>query len=324
MKLKKLMMLFLLVSFICFGEDKIEPQKSYEVIQREEIDFLKTQLIKSNNKIDDLSKKIEAFESNKSGNLGLTYNVDQIYQNSMQYYDKTISHVKWIAGIAGAIISLLLTALLGSTWYIKNNNDKKLKKEKQEITKELDKRVERMWKENTELKEKIEKQEEEIERKTLELDEKVERVNKEMDEKIKTVEFNTELAMAVNKKDKRESLKNLKDLIKEYPEKEMVNFQLAYYLQQLGKDEEAIKYYEKAIRLEPNESVTYFNCGRSREILGDEENKKEEKDNVKIKKDYKEAIKDYKKAIELDENYEIAEYAKGKVEEKLKELEEKE
>jgi len=308
------MMLFLLVSFMCFGEEKIESKKPYEVIQREEIDFLKTQLIKSNNKIDDLSEKVEELEDKGENNLGLTYNVDQIYQNSVQYYDSALEFLKWIIG------GMLL--VLG---YLKWDGNKKYEKERKEITKELDKRLERMWKENTELKEKIAEQEEEVGKKTLELDKKIEQTTKEMDKKIKTVEYNTKLAMAVNEKDKRESLKNLKDLIEEYPEEEMVNFQLAYYLQQFGKDEEAIKYYEKAIELKPDRGVTYFNCGRSREILGDEEKKKEEKDNIKIKKDYKKAIENYEKRIELDSELELdfglAEAAKERVEKKLKELE---
>ncbi|MEI6855922.1 hypothetical protein [Psychrilyobacter sp.] len=67
--MKKLMMLFLLLSFICFGEEKTNPQKSYEVIQMEEINFLKTQLIKSNNKIDDLSEKIEKLEYKEENNF---------------------------------------------------------------------------------------------------------------------------------------------------------------------------------------------------------------------------------------------------------------
>jgi len=128
---------------MCFGEENIEIQKSYEVIQREDIDFLKTQLIKSNNKIDDLSKKIEKLEYKEENNLGLTYNVDQIYQNSMQYYDSALTDTKWLIERVGVIVSILLTALLGSTWYIKNNNDKKLKEEKEEVTKELDKRMEK-------------------------------------------------------------------------------------------------------------------------------------------------------------------------------------
>ena len=159
--MKKLMMLFLLVSFMCFGEKKTEPKKSYEVIQKEEIDFLKTQLIKSNNKIDDLSKKIEELEDKEEKKiaykddkgLGLVYNVDQIYQNSMQYYDKTIEFLKWLVG------GMLL--ILG---YLKWDGNKKYKKERKEITKELDKRVERMWEENKELKEKIAEQEQEVER----------------------------------------------------------------------------------------------------------------------------------------------------------------
>jgi septal ring factor EnvC (AmiA/AmiB activator) len=152
-KLKKLMMLFLLVSFMCFGEEKTEPKKSYEVIQREEIDFLKTQLIRSNNKIDDLSKKIEELEDKEENNLGLTYNVDQIYQNSVQYYDSALTDTKWLIKIVGGIISALLIIFTALVGIFKINSDKKLEKErnevrsegeklKQEITKKIEKILE--------------------------------------------------------------------------------------------------------------------------------------------------------------------------------------
>jgi Tfp pilus assembly protein PilN len=129
-ELKKLMMLFLLVSFMSFGEEKTEPKKSYEAIQREEIDFLKTQLIKSNNKIDDLSKKIEELEGKEENNFASTYSVDQIYQNSVQYYDKSLEFLKWIIG------GMLL--ILG---YLKWDGNKKYEKERKEITKECGQRM---------------------------------------------------------------------------------------------------------------------------------------------------------------------------------------
>ncbi len=109
--------------------------------------------------------------------------MDQIYQNSVQYYDKTIEFLKWIIG------GMLL--VLG---YLKWDGNKKYEKERKEITKEVDKRMERMLLENKELKVKIAEQEENVKRKTLKLDEKIEKTTKEIDEKLKEVEYNTELA----------------------------------------------------------------------------------------------------------------------------------
>ncbi|MEI0608286.1 tetratricopeptide repeat protein, partial [Brachyspira pulli] len=60
-----------------------------------------------------------------------------------------------------------------------------------------------------------------------------------------------------------------------------------YYLDQY---EEAIKDYDKAIELNPNNRAFYNNRGVSKENL----------------EEYNEALKDYKKALELDLNYDIA------------------
>ncbi|MBW5398273.1 tetratricopeptide repeat protein, partial [Brachyspira pilosicoli] len=54
--------------------------------------------------------------------------------------------------------------------------------------------------------------------------------------------------------------------------------------------EEAIKDYDKAIELNPNNGAFYNNRGVSKENL----------------EEYNEALKDYKKALELDPNYDIA------------------
>ncbi|MGB6130061.1 MAG: hypothetical protein WBG30_15050 [Psychrilyobacter sp.] len=316
--MKKIMMLFLLVSFMCFGEEKIEPKKSYEVIQREEIDFLKTQLIRSNNKIDDLSEKIEELEDKGENNLGLTYNVDQIYQNSVQYYDSALTDTKWLIERVGVIVSILLTALLGSTWYIKNNNDKKLKEEKEEVTKELDKRMERMLTENAELKKKAVEQEKEVERKTLKLYETIEQTNKEMDEKLKEVEYNTEFAIAINRSKNEDKIEELKKLVKKYPKKAEIYFELGIYLLNEKKYEEAIPNFNKINELEPKKNRGYAFLGLAYELWGDS---KKEKNCIGAKKHFEEAIKNYKEKIKLNPKSIMYKESLEEVEQKLKELE---
>jgi len=310
MKLKKLIMLFLLVSFMCFGEDKVESKKSYEVVQREEIDFLKTQLMKSNNKIDDLSKKVEKLEYKKiekitykdDKGLSLVYNVDQIYQNSMQYYDKTIELLKWLIG------GMLL--VLG---YLKWDGNKKYEKEKQEITKELDKRMERMLTENKELKEKIVEQEQGVERKTLELD-----------KKIKTVEFNTELGIAINKSEDEEKIEELKKLLEKYPKKINIYIELGFCLINKEQYEEAIENFNKVNEIEPEDASGHCFIGYAYEVWGEN---KEEKNNSKAAKQYFElAMENYKKSIKLKLSTSDLEALKERIEkmkEKLEELKDK-
>lgn len=354
MKLKKLIMLFLLVSFMCFGEEKIEPKKSYEVIQREEIDFLKTQLIKSNNKIDDLSEKIEKLEYKEENNFTSTYSVDQIYQNSMHYYDSALKDTKWLIERAGVIVSILLTALIGSTWYVKSNNNRKLEEERKviiidvkelnkETKNEVDKRVKRMWVENEKLKEKLVEQEKEVKRKTLKLD-----------EKIKDVEFNTELSIVLSESRDEERKMDLRRLIKKYSKNywDKIYFQLGWTYENSNKynailmyDEaiklnskyveayinrgkaykhiekynEAIKDFDEAIELEPNNEESYYNKAISKEKLG--EVKQENSDYKKAKQYYKEALDDYKITLELEPSHGIANQNKDRVERKLEELE---
>lgn len=304
------MILFLLVSFMCFGEEKTESKKSYEVIQREEIDFLKTQLIKSNNKIDDLSKKIEVLENKGEKNLGLTYNVDQIYQNSVQYYDSALEFLKWIIG------GMLL--VLG---YLKWDGNKKYEKERKEITKELDKRLERMWEENKELKQKIAEQEKGVERKTLELDEKIEGTTEEMNEKLKEVEYNTELAIAINKSKTEDRIEELKKLAEKYPKKADIYIQLGIYLINKKKYEEAILNFNIVKKLEPKIFSSYIFLGTAYEALGGE--KKKKNNDIDAKKYFKMAINNYNKAIKLDPNSIVWKEQLKKIEKKLKELEEK-
>lgn len=302
------MILFLLVSFMCFGEEKTESKKSYEVIQREEIDFLKTQLIKSNNKIDDLSKKIEKLEDKGEKNLGLTYNVDQIYQNSVQYYDSALEFLKWIIG------GMLL--VLG---YLKWDGNKKYEKERKEITKEVDKRMERMLTENAKLKEKAEEQEKEVERKTLELYETIEQTNKEMNEKLKEVEYNTELAIAINKSKNEEKIEELKKLVKKYPEKTKVYFELGSILIDEKNYEEAMSNFNIIKKLEPKNGGSYNVIGIGYEILGLNEKKK--KNNIGAKKYFEEAIKNYELAMKLNPNEKLYVTNKKLAKKKLKELE---
>lgn len=323
MKLKKLIMLFLLVSFMCFGEEKIEPKKSYEVIQREEI------LIK---KIDELTKKVEALENKEMKNivykddegLSLVYNVDQIYQNSVQYYDKTVKFIIFLITGVGAVLAILLGLLSGF-------NNKKLKEEraeirddakdlkkevkeimkekKEEITKEVEKRLEEIRKENKQLKEKIEEQEKEVERKTLELDKKIE----ESEINIEVVQILTDGRVV----DKERAFENL---IARYPNLSSVYLHYGdYFYRDRREYENAIKWYEKALKIDNTNSEVYSWIGIAYEQLGDY--------NINNKKEnYEEALKNYERAIKLEPNIEDSIIIKErieKVQKALKKLEEK-
>lgn len=303
---------------MCFGEEQTEPKKSYEVVQGEEIDFLKTQLIKSNNKIDDLNEKIEKLEYKEENNFASTYSVDQIYQNSMQYYDRTISHVKWIASIAGAIISLLLTALLGSTWYIKKVGDKELK--------------EKIQKETSKLDEKFNKRIEEYNKKMIENEMKVESLKQEYEKNIisikknvEKVEFNTELAIAINKSKNEDKIEELKKLVKKYPQKFQIYFELGVYLDVEKNYEEIIEIINKLKGLNTKKANRYLAIGCLYELLG--KSKNEEKNYIDAKIYFEEAINNYKKAkkINLNAKRSIG-FQKGieRIEKKLEEMKEKE
>ena len=76
---KKLLALFFIVSFLCFGVDTPDNKNIDKSTQmKEEIETLKTQVIELSNQVMKSNNKIDELEGKNGENLGLTYNIDQI------------------------------------------------------------------------------------------------------------------------------------------------------------------------------------------------------------------------------------------------------
>ena len=120
----------------------------------------------------------------------------------------------------------------------------------------------------------------------------------EINQNIKTInilnkyseEFYKEGINYNNAKKHNEALKSFDKAIELNPNNSLAYIAKGNIKDYLGQYEEAIKDYDKAIELDPNNSVTYNSRGNAKNYLG---------------KDF-EAIKDYDKAIELDPNYSLA------------------
>jgi tetratricopeptide (TPR) repeat protein len=178
-----------------------------------------------------------------------------------------------------------------------------------------------MWTENEELKEKISEQEEGINKKTSKLYETIEQTTKEMNEKLKEVEYNTELAIAINKSKNKDKIEELKKLVEKYPKKTKVYFQLGSFLIDEKNYEEAISNFNIIKKLEPKNGGSYNIIGLGYEIWGLNEKKK--KNNIGAKKYFEEAIKNYELAMKLNPNKKTYVTNKKLAKKRLKELEDK-
>ncbi len=269
-------------------EDK--PLKSQDAkFLQEHISKLKNKTNELENKTNELENKTNELEKKidrtivykylkKDESEGVVYNIDQIYSNSLKYYDQTINDIKWLFG-------LMIPFVLVVIGFFKWDSDKKLKEEREEIKVE-----------NEELKK-------DYENKIKDYKNKIKDIEDKFEKDLKKVEFNSRLGLAINKfnnKEKIEELKKIEEEIKKYDDNDELRlyFELGYFIEELG---DKIKYYNRVIGLDDKYKEAYNNRGLAKY---NSEN-------------YGEALKDYDRAIELDDKYKDAYNNRGNVKNNL-------
>ena len=145
-------MFFFIVNVLCFSTGKNNSDDKL-IVKNHSTILIKSYQEETNEKIDGLNARIESLEkvikyrpTTQKDNGGYIYNLDQIYSNSLRYYESTIKNMKWYFSILGSVF----LAFFG---LVKWDSEKKLKEEKGKIYKNIEKFEEEVIKINRILKE---------------------------------------------------------------------------------------------------------------------------------------------------------------------------
>lgn len=105
--------------------EKIELESKIKIleIENEELKKISKKMEKEIEQIKKEQKK-EIRREFKSQDLGVVYNIDQIYKNANEYYENAFKHLVWIVGIIGTILVGLL-GLVGYAQYLFRKSEKK-------------------------------------------------------------------------------------------------------------------------------------------------------------------------------------------------------
>ena len=292
--MKRIIVLFFIVNILCFstGNNDADEQvivKDYSTtLVRNYQESTEKEIEELNARIENLEKEIK-YRTIKEDNGGYIYNLDQIYANSIKYYDKAIDDIDNSIGRAQWILGLIVTMFIFLAGFFQFRNDKVLKEEKieiknenKELTTDLENKI--IILEN-EVNKKIEKYEGLMKNQKIKFEKDMRIQEERFNKNIRLIEFNSELGIAINKKNNEERIEELKYIeMREFglsdTSKSRLYATLGYYTEGF----EAISYYNKVLNLKLEDKYSYFH----RACLYYD---------LKI---YKKSRLDYNKVIDLD------------------------
>lgn len=151
----KIFLLLIILNFSIFASENLDTNKNLiKISEKQEIESNKKddnlkKLISEEvkNQITENKKNLKKFilkemqvqiDKNDKNNLTLVYNIDQIYKNAKDFYGESFNHLKWIVGIIGSIITVLIGSI-GVAQYLFISSERKESKElKNEVTNRID------------------------------------------------------------------------------------------------------------------------------------------------------------------------------------------
>lgn len=214
--------------------EKIELESKIKIleIENEELKKISKKMEKEIEQIKKEQKK-EIRREFKSQDLGVVYNIDQIYKNANEYYENAFKHLVWIVGIIGTI----LVGLLGLVGYAQYLFRKSEKKELDRIEAQMTSRIDNF--QNNIIEKAQEKSQSFFMNEEKKLKDEIEETKKKQDielDKLKEInlyfEFKFEF-ISIQTFEQRTNLRleKLEQLLENEKYKELDNFDVLYHLE---------------------------------------------------------------------------------------------